>query len=252
MESFTKVLRENRIVDEYDKWSAGGSILVQMGDILDGKTRGMTQFDSRVSDVDILRYLITLREQARDVGGDVKCLVGNHELMNLAKIFAYVAPNDMDTRRNPDVLLDLISKLCEPVIEYGKFIFCHAGISPHLQGVSRAVLLDQNHKMGTVDHRALLMDPIMAGEEGITTTRYYHDQNQDCSRVRTLLNSLSYDRMFIGHNFVSKSISVRCLGRVVLTDTGISRAMTADRSSEIVVIDNDMVYASRAGKLRPI
>jgi hypothetical protein len=65
------------------------------------------------------------------------------------------------------------------------------------------------------------------------------------------LNSLEVDRMPHSHNFVSKSISTRCLGRVILTDTGISRAMSTDRNSEIVVIDDDMVYASKKGILRP-
>jgi hypothetical protein len=58
--------------------------------------------------------------------------------------------------------------------------------------------------------------------------------------------------MLIGHNFVSK-VSAPVV--VLVGDshnTGISRAMSTDRNSEIVVMDDDMVYASKKGILRPI
>jgi hypothetical protein len=56
MESFHRVLRENNIVDNNLKWSVGNSILVQMGDVLDGMTRGSQQFHSASTDLDILKF----------------------------------------------------------------------------------------------------------------------------------------------------------------------------------------------------
>jgi hypothetical protein len=41
-------------------------------------------------DIDVMRFLKNLREQARASGGDVRCLFGNHELMNMAGMFPYV------------------------------------------------------------------------------------------------------------------------------------------------------------------
>jgi hypothetical protein len=57
MESFHRVLRENNIVDNNLKVVRGReSILVQMGDVLDGMTRGSQQFHSASTDLDILKF----------------------------------------------------------------------------------------------------------------------------------------------------------------------------------------------------
>jgi hypothetical protein len=223
-----------------------------MGDVLDGMTRGSQQFHSASTDLDILKFLIKLRGQAKASGGDVKCLLGNHELMNMAEIYTYVAPNDLNSRQDTNLIYDLIASICEPWVTYGKFLFCHAGISPNLKGITMKLLQDKKTSLQNLNGKDLIYDRILAAEEGITTTRYYYGDDQNNVEVRRLLNSLEVDRMLIGHNFVSKSISTRCLGRVILTDTGISRAMSTDRNSEIVVMDDDMVYASKKGILRPI
>jgi hypothetical protein len=81
------VLQANGVID-IRAWRRGGD-LIQMGDMVDGRTRNQTQFHGG-HDVDVLRFLTNLRVQARANGGDVRCLFGNHELMNLAGVFAYV------------------------------------------------------------------------------------------------------------------------------------------------------------------
>lgn len=252
MESFRMVLRENKIVDRGLDWIAGNSILIQMGDVLDGLARNSTQFHSASIDLDILKFLLKLRGQARTSGGDVRCLLGNHELMNLAGIYTYVAPNDLNSRQDTKMVYDLIASICEPWVVYDKFLFCHAGVSPHQNGITAKILQDLKTNLMNLNGNDLISDKRLAANEGITTTRYYHGNDQDNAEVRQLLNGLGIDRMFIGHNYVSKSIATRCLGRVVLTDTGISRAMGTDRNSEIVMIEDDMVYAYRKGISRPI
>jgi hypothetical protein len=61
---------------------AAGRRPIQMGDMVDGRTRNQTQFHGG-HDVDVLRFLTNLRSRHAN-GGDVRCLFGNHELMNLA------------------------------------------------------------------------------------------------------------------------------------------------------------------------
>jgi hypothetical protein len=104
-----------------------------MGDMVDGRTRNQTQFHGG-HDVDVLRFLTNLRVQARANGGDVRCLFGNHELMNLAGVFAYVRDEDMDGRAemfaSGGEAADLIYGLCELVIIKDNVLFCHAGLDP--------------------------------------------------------------------------------------------------------------------------
>ena len=61
-----------RVVDADGNWCGGSDVLVQIGDVLD---RG-------VGELDMILRLHSLRTQAQAAGGDVICLMGNHELMN--------------------------------------------------------------------------------------------------------------------------------------------------------------------------
>src|SRR6185295_5418060 len=66
------VLRSAGLLDAQLKWSGGKAHLVQTGDILD---RGP---DSRKA----MDLLMRLEVEARAAGGEVHCLIGNHEAMN--------------------------------------------------------------------------------------------------------------------------------------------------------------------------
>ena len=69
------------VTDKGGSWRGGKAVLVQIGDVLD---RG-------VGEVEILLRLNSLKAQARNAGGDVVCLVGNHEVMNYEGDFRYVS-----------------------------------------------------------------------------------------------------------------------------------------------------------------
>jgi len=64
------------------KWIGGDSVLIQMGDVLD---RGDDE-------IGIFRVLWQLAAGAREVGGAVYILNGNHETLNVAGDFRYVTP----------------------------------------------------------------------------------------------------------------------------------------------------------------
>ena len=81
---FTAVLRSAGVIDRDNNWSGGKTHLVQTGDLLD---RGP---DSRR----LIELLMKLEKQARQAGGEVHCLVGNHETMNLYGDLRYVSAAD--------------------------------------------------------------------------------------------------------------------------------------------------------------
>src|SRR6266542_113549 len=78
---FTAVLRSAEVIDRDGNWSGGKTHLVQAGDLLD---RGP---DSRK----VIELLMKLEKQAREASGEVHCLVGNHETMNLYGDLRYVS-----------------------------------------------------------------------------------------------------------------------------------------------------------------
>jgi hypothetical protein len=67
-DKFVKILQAARVIDGRQRWSAGGAVLVQTGDVVD---RGA---DSRRA-LDLLRRL---EGEAERAGGRVVPLLGNH------------------------------------------------------------------------------------------------------------------------------------------------------------------------------
>lgn len=74
------VLRETAVIDESLHWRGGATHLVSLGDLLD---RGP---DSRK----VLDLLMRLEREAREAGGTVHMVLGNHEVMNIAGDLRYV------------------------------------------------------------------------------------------------------------------------------------------------------------------
>ncbi len=78
------LLRETGIVDAQDRWSAGRTHVVSLGDLLD---RGA---DSRR----VLDLLMRLQSEATAAGGQLHVVLGNHEAMNLLGDLRYVDPGE--------------------------------------------------------------------------------------------------------------------------------------------------------------
>jgi hypothetical protein len=86
------VLRSAALIDAGETWIGGKAHLVQTGDVLD---RGP---DSRKA----MDLLMKLEGQAREAGGRVHCLIGNHEAMNLYGDLRYVAAEEIAAFRDAD------------------------------------------------------------------------------------------------------------------------------------------------------
>lgn len=233
--SMMAALAGNGVTDKHGAWQAGAATLIQMGDMLDGKARNLPQF-SGGHDVDVLRFLAKLRAQARAVGGDVRCIFGNHEVMNMGGLFTYVRDEDMEGRAAlfaPEgEAAALLRDLCVPAMVKNNILFCHAGLHPD---VFQPVATSRGALFGALATGA---HDLTSGEDGIMMTRYYLQPGaQDCHRVSQMLDSIGCDRMVIGHNCTSDQITSRCRGRVVLTDVGISRAFRAKPSTAMLYID---------------
>ncbi|HET9693564.1 MAG TPA: metallophosphoesterase [Steroidobacteraceae bacterium] len=79
-----RLLRESAVLDAQDRWAAGRTHLVSLGDLLD---RGA---DSRK----VMDLLIRLQAEARAAGGQLHVVLGNHEAMNVLGDLRYVDPGE--------------------------------------------------------------------------------------------------------------------------------------------------------------
>jgi hypothetical protein len=86
------ILREAGVIDESQHWRGGATNLVSLGDLVD---RGA---DSRK----VLDLLMRLEGEARESGGSVHVLLGNHEVMNIAGDLRYVSAGEFIAFAGPD------------------------------------------------------------------------------------------------------------------------------------------------------
>jgi hypothetical protein len=90
-DSFVKVLQLSGLVDARLAWSGGKARLVQAGDVLDRGPKARMAMD----------LLMRLEREARQAGGRVHALLGNHEVMNLLGDLRYATPADYEAFRTP-------------------------------------------------------------------------------------------------------------------------------------------------------
>jgi Calcineurin-like phosphoesterase len=79
-DDFTLMLKRVGLVDAALHWGGGKATLVQTGDLLDRGPKGRQVMD----------LLMSLEKEATTAGGEVRILLGNHEVMNILGDLRYV------------------------------------------------------------------------------------------------------------------------------------------------------------------
>jgi len=158
-----KLFRLAQVIDENGSWIGGDTFIVQVGDQIDSyrpepmeiEVGGETKINTnQPEDIKILKFMTDMDAKARDSGGAVISLIGNHELMNISGNFDYVSKKDINgfrkhlKRINPELEFetdyDARKYAFSPGNEYAKYIACtrlpaviigdylfvHAGIVP--------------------------------------------------------------------------------------------------------------------------
>lgn len=238
------------IADSKGNWVAGTSTFVQTGDIVD---RG---------DDTILLYemMIRLRKQAKEAGGLVVPLLGNHEVMNMQHDFRYVTEGDVATfggweKRNYEWSKDgWIGKYLRELgvaALVNDTCFFHGGASVKwakdtVDGINEA----SKKALDTLPPDQLRK----VGLFGPTGPLWYRGYAQDdeavvCPLLDEALEYLNATRMVVGHTpQLSGKVLKRCRGRVFVVDVGISRVYGGH--SAALEIDGDIVTGLYPGGKR--
>lgn len=214
-----EVLRLAGVTDAGGRWAAGSAVLVQTGDVTD---RGP---DSK----EVIELLQKLEAEAAAEGGRVVALLGNHEIMNLRGDWRYVSPDDMadfgteSARRAafaPEGDLGRWLRGRDFVAVVGDTLFAHGGVGADLaaQGVA-GINAAARAALDGYGPDAIL------GPEGPTWYRGYLQDPEPaaCAQATRALEALGARRMVMGHTTQEGGrIGVRCDGRILGIDTGIS------------------------------
>jgi hypothetical protein len=236
--SAREALRLAGAVDDKDHWAGGKLVLVQVGD----------QLDRGDDEPEILALLERLTEEAKQAGGAVHVLNGNHELMNVMGDLRYVTDDgfrDYSTvipveqvRLLPGIpaeargraaafapgseLARAIAKR-NTVVIVGDTLFAHAGILPqHVRyGIGR--INDDVRRFARGESKTL--PEIAAGNDGPVWTRVYGGPTPNpeaCKTLEIVLQALAVKRLVVGHTVQDAGITSACNNRVHRIDVGLS------------------------------
>jgi hypothetical protein len=187
LELFITLLRKAQVIEggsvtdlENIRWVGGKTHIVQVGDQVDRCrplgaltcNNPMTTYADEASDIKIMELANKLKSMAKQVGGDVISLLGNHELMNVMGNMSYVSHANIKEfehyrdKNNPGLVfrnaLEARKYAFLPGNEYGKMlgctrltsvvvgshIFVHAGF---VDGLIHELQMNKNSDLETIN-----------------------------------------------------------------------------------------------------
>jgi hypothetical protein len=235
LEAARSAFRVAGVIDTSDKWIGGLAVVVQTGDVL----------DRWYLERELMDWMQALQFDARDAGGDIILLAGNHEDNNLEEYYPDVDPDSCaayaDLPDDTSLTSDSVSPECKKraaallpggtyarkiarwkvAVILGDSVFVHGGLRP--QYVSSPESIDDMNVRWSKFARG---DAGSQVDEDIYETmwdRSYSDDDQepDCTSLATVLASLGVSRMVVGHSRWGH-INSACDGMVWRIDTGMS------------------------------
>lgn len=240
---FRKLLQANGVIDSAFNWTFGEGHLVLTGDFFD---RG-----NQVTEV--LWLIYSLEEKAKEAGGYVHFVLGNHEIMNMSGDLRYVQSKYKENA----VLLgeryeDLYGENSElgrwlrtkNIIEkIGNILYVHGGISQEVNNMD--VSIEQINELSRpyyADSFYQYSDKrlnVLYGDFGPFWYRGYYQGIAKASpqQIDSTLSKFNIRHIATGHTMVADTISVRYNGKVFDTDVH-----HAAGKSEALLIEDGKYY----------
>lgn len=233
VDALRRTLLAAGVIDGNDRWIAQDRTLVFTGDLLD---RGPTEQS-------VLTLVRSLQHQAPESGGAVVVALGNHELMNVAGDFRYVAesgwgdwgpiPADPRLDEVPEFARSRVAAFLPggsvstwlatlPVVyRIDSTVFVHGGLLQHhvdygtdrINSETSAWIRGERH-----------MPEILDGEDSPVWTRVWSNPGRepDCEALDRVLTAAGARRLVVGHTVQPSGINAACDGRVWRIDAGMS------------------------------
>jgi len=204
------ILQGAGVINDKCNWTFGANHLMILGDLID-----------RGNNILACLWLIyKLDAQAKEYGGVVHYLLGNHELMNFSNDFRYVHPKYLYQKvtamiyknlfKNSSILYNWIRSK-NTVEKIGDYLFVHAGISPLIvqQDYSIAEVNDmvRNNLGKEKDQILTYKERILFGDNGPLWYRGLLDYDEQLralkeEEITALVQHFKTEKVVIGHTVV--------------------------------------------------
>lgn len=256
-----KSLKKAKMIKNIDMngrymWIGKNTHVVQLGDILDKGGRGIDSSADTLEEFHIYDYLNRLHQKAKEKGGAVHYLIGNHEIMNMVGDFRYVHHSHVE-----DTGSILRQQLFQPgghmanmlachayaILKINDWYFCHAGILP--ENITNRSIRDINKLVRTILRGTKTVDDLddkerelVFGSTGFLWNRDYALNDDRCSILSNTLSILNKQSgrstndggMVVGHT-PHRNIKSYCNEKLWFADVGLSSGF-GDKFSSIEIL----------------
>ncbi|GAA0871725.1 hypothetical protein GCM10009117_08710 [Gangjinia marincola] len=262
--AFSSFLAANGVIDAQYDWIYRTGRLVLVGDFVD-RGKNVTQ---------VLWLIYKLEQQARDAGGSVHLILGNHEVLNFKGDYTYnrakyikIAQEISGEKNKKKAIRYMFSEqselgkwlLSKNVIEkIGSYIFVHAGLSPQLldfklsiddinQKMRREYTSTENSSSRSIQFLYSSKGPIWY--RGLVTKRPYYPKigSEELDKILSFYNA---KKIVVGHTPV-KNISTDYDGKVIRIDvshglskfSGKTKGLLIERGQEYIINDKGQRFS---------
>lgn len=211
----TSIMRNN----EYSKLNMNNKILIQLGDILDSKTRTIEAKKHELKYTDMLVFIF-LCNLKKTFPKNVILIIGNHEYLNYNKIFNCVSEYSHRNIKEIEYIKKSIDKYFQYYyIDIYKNLYIHSSLPDNLASIN--MLDSYNTKLKS-------------------TNNFVNNYHQIFTRkIPTInqLNLIGINRIFMGHTPYQKITIYN--NRIYYCDISISKSFPIyNYNYEIITIDN--------------
>lgn len=250
-ELMKRLLKQHEIIDSLGNWSFSQGHLVITGDIFD---RG-----DKVTET--LWFAYELERQARQQGGRVHFLLGNHEVMVLQGDLRYlhtkyqqvesVLQSSMQQLYSENAILGRWLRTKNAVLKINQSLFMHGGLHPNilerdlsLADINQQLRHSLNSQTEASNHD---LSQYLLGVEGPLWHRGYFDTDTT-AEIDNLLTRYQAQRLVVGHTS-QPQVQSRHNGKVIAVDSSIKMG----KSAEMLLINKQqLLRATLDGKQLPL
>ena len=247
-------LRKSKLIDLKNKWIGGKTVVVQLGDQVDRGGRGENVPDED-SEIKIMNLFDRLDTQAKQVGGGVYSLLGNHELMNVLGDFSYTSAMGIKHFGSEDKrfehfqpggrIAQKLGKNRNVIMRIGDWVFVHGGITPKLAKKYKISEINALMRAYLLGHEELenngCFKELFLNNGSLLWTRRYSEENPDCKSLNLTLQHLGAKKLVVAHT-PQDNINCKCRGSVWRIDVAMSQAFGKRKGNERIevleILDN--------------
>lgn len=233
-------LKIANLIDKDLNWCAQPSdtVVVQLGDQVDRKSRNCLQDSDEASELKIFNYLDKLHQQAQVGGGGVYSLLGNHEIMNVMgdmrfttplsqKDFGHTIEDRIDAFKPGGYMAKRLACTRNIIIKIGSFLFVHGGYLPQHNQLSLEQInkIMREYLLGNIYlSQQKYFDDLFLKKSSLLWTRRLSGNKPQCGQLNKVFQQLNLNGLVVGHTPQENGISSSCQQKLWKIDTGMSGA----------------------------